>query len=653
MPERSWLDNPTRQMFAVGFAVLFFELFAIRWFPAHIRHLGYFTNFVLLAAFLGLGAGTLLGHRKGSLLHLFPASLTTVVALVWSVKLEMTISTPEVIYFQNSQPDATATEPLLLLPFLFVVLVWLFTVLSTPLGPLFASLPPLSAYRANLWGSLAGIVGFTFLSGLHLGPVVWMVVVAVSVYLLLPEEKKSAVSIVLLMVGCLLVAMLDYAYIWSPYYKIEEKPLIHQGRELGHNILVNNTGHQMLIPSQLVDGEPMYAELYRALPGKELDNVLIIGAGGGRDTAYALRQGVDQVDAVEIDPVLLQFGFELHPERPYFNPQVTVYNQDGRTFLARSQKKYDAVIFALPDSLVLASSHANLRLESYLFTVESFQDVKRLLKPDGVFVLYNGYRKLWLVEKLAGMVEQVFGQAPTITHYQDNTTCLLAGPGAAELEPTTFEQHPPATDDWPFLYLAKPSFPALFGWSILVVLATTLVVLTLVGRPRAILEQPLFFLLGTAFMLLETRSVTCFALLFGSTWYVNAVVFSVILLLVVAAVELNSRFQLSRGWLYSGLLMTLILNYLLSPHVFLANDLARAVLAPIFYLLPIFFANLAFTRDFKVSDQAQDAYAANMVGAVCGGLAEYSSMVLGYSNLLLIALVLYLIAWALTVRSAQ
>jgi hypothetical protein len=56
------------------------------------------------------------------------------------------------------------------------------------------------------------------------------------------------------------------------------------------------------------------------------------------------------------------------------------------------------------------------------------------------------------------------------------------------------------------------------------------------------------FLLGAAFLLLETKSVTGFALLFGTTWVVNALVFAVVLLAVLAAVEVTKR----RSARYSG-----------------------------------------------------------------------------------------------------
>ena len=58
---------------------------------------------------------------------------------------------------------------------------------------------------------------------------------------------------------------------------------------------------------------------------------------------------------------------------------------------------------------MLHSGYSSLRLENFLFTREAFEDVKRTLKPDGVFAMYNYYRQGWVVGRLAKMAEEVFG----------------------------------------------------------------------------------------------------------------------------------------------------------------------------------------------------------------------------------------------------
>ena len=56
------------ELFLISFLILFLELAAIRWFPAHVLYLTFFTNVVLLASFLGMSVGCLAAsHRRNYL----------------------------------------------------------------------------------------------------------------------------------------------------------------------------------------------------------------------------------------------------------------------------------------------------------------------------------------------------------------------------------------------------------------------------------------------------------------------------------------------------------------------------------------------------------------------------------------------------------
>ena len=137
---------------------------------------------------------------------------------------------------------------------------------------------------------------------------------------------------------------------------------------------------------------------------------------------------------MEIDPAILQLGRDTNPGPPYQDPRVTTYTEDGRAFLRTSSATYDLIIFALPDSLTLVSSTSNIRLESFLFTTEAFASVQQHLAPGGVFALYNFYRQPWLVQRLAGMLHDVF-PGPILVHpypqLNMEAASLAAGPGLA------------------------------------------------------------------------------------------------------------------------------------------------------------------------------------------------------------------------------
>ena len=195
---------------------------------------------------------------------------------------------------------------------------------------------------------------------------------------------------------------------------------------------------------------------------------------------------------------------------------------------------------------------ANLRLESYLFTTECFRAVKARLAPGGLLVLYNYYRQDWLIDKIGGMLNEVFGYPPAIVTFEgglkpavfmtgDKLKDLAAPISARPIRPGL----KPATDDWPFLYMREPTIPGAFlcALTMLGVLGLTLVLFV---SPRGTLKKMSghFFLLGAAFMLLETMSVVRFSLLFGCTWMVNSLVFFSVLAMVMLAIWIFCRWRI-------------------------------------------------------------------------------------------------------------
>src|SRR4029079_5953531 len=98
-------------------------------------------------------------------------------------------------------------------------------------------------------------------------------------------------------------------------------------------------------------------------------------------------------------------------------------------------KKYDLVVFALIDSLTMQSSFSGVRLESYMFTEESFKGVRDRLEPDGVLVVYNYFRERWLVDRLANTAAVAFGAEPRV-HVHEARGVLggaMAGPRLGQL----------------------------------------------------------------------------------------------------------------------------------------------------------------------------------------------------------------------------
>jgi hypothetical protein len=161
------------------------------------------------------------------------------------------------------------------------------------------------------------------------------------------------------------------------------------------------------------------------------------------------------------------------------------------------------------------------------------------------------------------------------------------------------------------------------------------------------------FFLGAGFMLLETKGVVHMALLFGSTWIVNSVVFFAILVMVLCANLYVLRLQPRRlvPW-YALLAAALLLNALVPMGVFLSlAPAARVAASCLVVFVPVFFAGVIFAALFRDSQKPDIDLGSNVAGIVLGGLSEQLSLVLGFSHVLLVALAYYLLSLALRPRS--
>jgi hypothetical protein len=274
--------------------------------------------------------------------------------------------------------------------------------------------------------------------------------------------------------------------------------------------------------------------------------------------------------------------------------------------------------------------------------------------------MYNFYRERWLLDRLGGTLEEVFDRSP----------CLYLGPEAkngvvgrysmlaASLDPSALrcdttwhaagEVVAPATDDRPFVYLRDRAIPGRYLWTMgLVLAASVLLVRFTGGRFRSMGGALDLFFMGAAFLLLETKSVVQFALLFGTTWFVNALVFGGILLTVLLAIEVERRVRIGRPRLLFGLLfLGLFLAGIVPTHALLSMPVVpRFAAATALAFFPVFVANLVFAERFRDMKDPTTAFGANLLGAMVGGALEYTSLVTGYRALLIVAAALYALAW--------
>src|SRR5688500_2647775 len=241
-------------IFLSSFLVLFLEIALIRWMPAYIRLLSFFSNFILLASFLGIGVGCLLAARsRRRLFYLFPVLQLLVIAAVFAGKLEISVPSSTAIYFSSGTTEQVRlVESTLILPLLFLAVAALFVALAQRMAREMSATAPLRAYSLNIAGSLAGVVAFGVASWLQLPPVVWFAAaLGASMPLILraaPGEARPGRLVIALSVACLVtsVAMVNImarGTIWSPYYKVEVRT---EGPDTV--VEVNNIFHQSMAP---------------------------------------------------------------------------------------------------------------------------------------------------------------------------------------------------------------------------------------------------------------------------------------------------------------------------------------------------------------------------------------------------------------------
>jgi hypothetical protein len=645
-----------RLIFA-SFLMLFVELALIRWVTANNVYVTRATNFVLLASFLGIGIGFLNARTKRDYLRWTPVALLALVGFVLAFPVILvTLSGPHPL--QGLQGTPALPQPVSL-GVIFVLTTAVMAGLGQGVARIFVRFRPLPAYRLDIAGSIAGIAVFSGLAFLDLPPAGWGVIAGCGlVVLLAPRVRWWQVGAVAAIITLLVLESVLPQQRWSPYNKLAVFQTT--GKNAALNVSANNIPYQAARSLAAMHAQkPFYFYPYRHVTRAALNNVLIIGSGTGNDAAVALAEGARHVDAVEIDPVLPQIG-RAHPDHPYQNPRLTLHIADGREYLQNTNKKYNLIVFALPDSLSALAGQSALRLESYLLTEQSLAAARSRLAPGGTFAMYNYYAP-FLFDRYATTLYDVYQRTP----------CAEVGPplGGRRLSVLTIRatgpvpncasywhgtKVAPATDDHPFPYLPNATLPGSYLLMLGLILLGSVLLVRVGGgkfsRMRGYLDLAF---MGAAFLLLETKNVVQFALLFGSTWFVNALVFAGVLVAVYLAVETASRVRLPRpSVLYAALIAALVLAWVVPQAALLDLPMAvRFLAASALAFAPVFLANLVFAQRFSDVETSSTAFAANLLGAMVGGTLEYIALITGYRFILILIGLLYGAAFVTGLRS--
>ena len=373
--------------------------------------------------------------------------------------------------------------------------------------------------------------------------------------------------------------------------------------------------------------------------------------------------------SVDIDGTILALGRRLHPERPYADPRSRLVVDDARAYFNRlGPRTFDAVVFGLLDSHAMFTSLSSLRLDNYVYTEDGIREAWRHVGPNGhLSISFSAFAGPWIAERMYWTIAKATGRPPLAFQLGIQFAFIYIVPrNDADLhrERIVFPPFLPnapseatrtTSDDWPFLYIRPHVFPWGYLAVLCVVLAGAAVSVPLAFGKGVVGREfdPVLFLMGAAFLLVETRGVTALSLLFGSTWIVNAAVFAGILAMALLSNEIVLRAGLSRfePWMVL-LLASMLLLWALPPSLFVGIDpVPRGILGGLVNGLPIGAAGVIVSMRLARSVDASAALGSNLLGAVGGGCLEYLSMSVGLRALVLLAIALYLGALLAALRA--
>lgn len=158
--------------------------------------------------------------------------------------------------------------------------------------------------------------------------------------------------------------------------------------------------------------------------------MLIFGPGGGLEVHLALHRQVPDITAVEINPFtirMVQGPYASQTGWVYDQPSVQVVNAEGRSFLNRSQEKYDLITLNGVDTYTSLASGAYVLTESYLYTLEAMAEYLDHLTDDGVLAFYR-FLQIPPRETLRLVVVMVQAlKHRGVAHPEDHLVILVSG----------------------------------------------------------------------------------------------------------------------------------------------------------------------------------------------------------------------------------
>lgn len=416
-------------IFVVSALTLELEFLQTRMFSFILWH--HFVYMVITVALLGYAAaGTFLSTNK-RLKEMSDAKFFSIFLILFSASIYVCtklapLSTRNL--FQLTPDFATAVK--IAISCLITMFPYLFS--GFIIGGAFVRFPEKTSYLyfANLTGSALGCVAFVYLISVLGGDFLLILSCYIALFplilLLKKELQKYKRAIPLVVFWVAILALSPYFTDVSPQ---EHKQFFHIFRDKTvvettlwnpisrvdvisehilsprKHILMDGDAQAMLFSPDILkktDIDPFRQLGYALLPGKS-ERTLIIGAGGGFDTYYALKNGSKKIDAVEINHStvkLVKGTYANFLDNLFTKPEVNLYLEDGRSFVHKSRDKYDIINLFATDSFLALSVGAYVMADNYLYTTEAFYDYITHLTDGGYLQISRWYNPKLPAESL-------------------------------------------------------------------------------------------------------------------------------------------------------------------------------------------------------------------------------------------------------------
>jgi spermidine synthase len=705
-----WVEDQSQKsiyisIIALAGLTLFLELVLIRWLSGLFPVFLLYKNFILLACFCGIGIGYALSQKQTKLLFAsLPLLCFTIIFM-----LLLRYAPDRVILDLLHVPTHSALNPgavtfyaknltgsiisylpvLIFLSLTFMLNALILIPAAQYCGYLMERTErPLISYGLNLIGSIKGVVALFIISSFWCGPLVWFSIsLLILLWYLSPFLKKQPTGLIYATVCIIALSWpVDQMtqYIYTPYQLIQKTSskngytsFVASGY---YHQNVNNYAETNLNRVKHIYNYGLWELAYRSL--ENVNRALIIGSGVGNDPAAALRGGAKTVDAVEIDPAIIEIGKTDHPEKPYQDERVNIIIDDGRGFLRKTKQNYDAITYGMQDTTMLLSHGSNVRFDTFVFTLEGLSDAYNRLNEGGVInILLMIKDDTNIGHKVYQMLDSLSpNDQPRVIRIDDPypnlswIAFILSKNKPLSITEDYLKKHylldvsdefsnhadqadskiDLPTDDWPFFLMQKKSYPLTYVTSLILILfLSTLTVKYLLpgqGFNHSLLP---FFFLGAGFMLVETKAITELALVFGNTWQIIA--FTITSILIMAFIANLTVSKTDKNLIFPAfifLLITIVCGYLVVTNDIIASSNWAAKISFLTLLtVPMFFSGIIFSSLLKKSQDVTGALAYNIIGAMLGGLLEYNSLKFGFSSLYFIALLAYILAWAFSFKS--